>query len=106
MKRRVDDSLKSSQHARTDQFAVAKQLEGLQEKFRVLNRDDLADALQPRLAELDEYRSSVFPEILSLFLQLADRPAQLSRVERIEKLQPEEEEKQLSWTDLDRKSVV
>lgn len=101
MKRRVDDSLKSSQHARTDQFAVAKQLEGLQEKFRVLNRDDLADALQPRLAELDEYRSSVFPEILSLFLQLADRPAQLSRVERIEKLQPEEEEKQLSWTDLD-----
>lgn len=101
MKRRVDEALKSFQHARTDQFAVAKQLEGLQEKFQVLNRDDLADALRPRLAELDEHRSSVFPEILSFLLQLADRPAQLSRVERIEQLQPEEEEKQLSWTDLD-----
>ncbi|KAL4786998.1 Spc98 family-domain-containing protein [Aspergillus varians] len=101
LKRRVDESLKSSQHGRTDQFAVAKQLEGLQEKFRVLNRDDLADALQPRLAELGEHSSSVFPEILSLLLQLADRPAQLSKVDRIEKLQPEEGDTQLSWSDLD-----
>ncbi|KAL4929739.1 putative gamma-tubulin complex component GCP5 [Aspergillus undulatus] len=100
LKRRVDDSLKSSLYGRTDQFAVAKQLEGLQEKFRVLNRDDLADALQPRLAELDEHRGTVFPEILSLLLQLAVRPAQLSKVHRVEKLQPQEEEKKLTWTDL------
>ncbi|KAL6232090.1 hypothetical protein BDW75DRAFT_28035 [Aspergillus navahoensis] len=101
LKRRVDEALKSSLHGRTDQFAVAKQLEGLLEKFRVLNRDDLADALQPRLAELDEHRGTVFPEILSFLLQLADRPAQLAKVDRLVSLQPVKEEKQLSWTDLD-----
>ncbi|KAL4953253.1 Spc98 family-domain-containing protein [Aspergillus filifer] len=101
LKRRVDDSLKSSFYGRTDQFAVAKHLDGLLEKFRVLNRDDLADALQSRLAELHEHRGSVFPEILSLLLQLADRPAQRSKVQQIEILQPKAVEKQLTWTDLD-----
>ncbi|KAL3431953.1 Spc98 family-domain-containing protein [Aspergillus tetrazonus] len=101
LKRRVDEALRTSSHGRTDQFAVAKQLEGLLEKFRVLNRDDLADALQPRLAELDQHRGAVFPEILSFLLQLADRPAQLAKVDRLVKLQPEKEEKQLSWTELD-----
>ncbi|KAL4959805.1 putative gamma-tubulin complex component GCP5 [Aspergillus stella-maris] len=101
LKRRVDELLKSSLYGRTDQFAVAKQLDGLLEKFRVLNRDDLADALEPRLAELNEHRGSVFPEILSLLLQLADRPAQRSKVQQIEKLQPKTEEKKLTWTDLD-----
>ncbi|KAL4918392.1 Spc98 family-domain-containing protein [Aspergillus aurantiobrunneus] len=101
LKRQVDESLRPSLHGRIDQFAVAKQLEGLLEKFRVLNRDDLADALQPRLAELDEHRGTVFPELLSLLVQLADRPAQLSKVVRAEKLRPQEEEKQLTWTDLD-----
>ncbi|KAL4819721.1 Spc98 family-domain-containing protein [Aspergillus spinulosporus] len=101
LKRRVDEVLRTSSHGRTDQFAVAKQLEGLLEKFRVLNRDDLADALQLRLAELDEHRGAVFPEILSFLLQLADRPAQFAKVDRLVRLQPEKEEKQLSWTDLD-----
>ncbi|KAL2863290.1 putative gamma-tubulin complex component GCP5 [Aspergillus lucknowensis] len=101
LKRRVDDTLKSPLYGRTDQFAVANQLDGLEEKFRVLSRDDLADALRLRLTELDEHRGSLFPEILSLLLHLADRPAQLSRVDRIEKPRAEEDRQQLSWTDLD-----
>ncbi|KAL3463743.1 Spc98 family-domain-containing protein [Aspergillus heterothallicus] len=101
LKRRVNETLKSSLYGRTDQFAVAKQLDGLQEKFRVLNRDDLADALQLRLTELDGHRSSLFPEFLSLLLQLADRPAQLSRVDRIVRANTEKTDQQLSWTDLD-----
>ncbi|KAL4995367.1 Spc98 family-domain-containing protein [Aspergillus recurvatus] len=101
LKRRVDEALKTSLHGRTDQFAVARQFDGLLEKFRVLNRDDLADALQPRLAELDEHRGTVIPEILSFLLQLADRPAQLAKVDRLASLRPAKEEKQLSWTDLD-----
>ncbi|KAL2793276.1 Spc98 family-domain-containing protein [Aspergillus keveii] len=101
LKRRVDDTLKSPLHGRTDQFAVAKQLDGLQEKFRVLSRDDLADALQLRLTELDGHRGALFPEVFSLLLQLADRPAQLSKIERIAKADAEKVDQQLSWTDLD-----
>ncbi|KAI9933142.1 hypothetical protein MW887_007613 [Aspergillus wentii] len=101
LKRRVEESFKSGQHGRTDQFAVARQLEGLQEKFQVLNKDELADALRSRLNELENHRSSWFPEILSLLIQLSDRPAQLSRVDRLEALKPPEAEKSLSWTELD-----
>ncbi|PLB51976.1 hypothetical protein P170DRAFT_433876 [Aspergillus steynii IBT 23096] len=100
LKRRAEESFKSNAYARTNQFAVASQLDGLQEKFQVLNKDDLADALRSRLTELEDHRSSWFPEILSLLLQLADRPAQLSRLDRIE--QPKHEQvKPVSWNDLD-----
>ncbi|KAI9369845.1 Spc98 family-domain-containing protein [Aspergillus egyptiacus] len=101
LKRRVDDAFRSPLYGRTDQFAVARQLEGLQEKFQVLSRDDLADALRPRLDELNEAWGSLSPELLSFLLQLADRPAHLSRVDRIKKSKPEKEESKLSWSDLD-----
>ncbi|KAF4208132.1 hypothetical protein CNMCM8927_001151 [Aspergillus lentulus] len=101
LKHRVEDTLKSASHGRTDQFAVSKQLEGLQEKFQVLNKDDLADALRSRLTELDEHHSSWFPEILSFLLQLSSRPAVFSRVDRLPKPKVDEDAKQLSWTELD-----
>lgn len=103
MKRRVEEIIKSSSgaHGRTDQFAVSKQLEGLQEKFQVLGRDELADALRARLEELSQHRSSWFPEVLSLLLQLSDRPAQLSSLDRIEASRPQNPDAQLTWSDLD-----
>ncbi|KAB8073281.1 Spc98 family-domain-containing protein [Aspergillus leporis] len=101
LKRRAEDTLRANAHGRTDQFAVANQLEGLQEKFQVLNKDELADALRTRLNELDRHQGSCFPEILSLLLQLADRPAQLSKVDRVGPSKPQELAKPLSWTDLD-----
>ncbi|KAF7166190.1 hypothetical protein CNMCM6106_002114 [Aspergillus hiratsukae] len=101
LKHRVEDTFKSASHGRTDQFAVSKQLEGLQEKFQVLNKDDLADALRSRLTELDQHHSSWFPEILSFLLQLSDRPAVFSRVDRLPKPKVDEDAKQLSWTELD-----
>lgn len=93
--------LKSSHYPRTDQFAVARQLEGLQEKFQVLNRDELATQLGTCLIDLDNYRSSLFPEILSLFSQLSDRPALQPQLERTVRQKPIETEETHSWTELD-----
>jgi gamma-tubulin complex component 5 len=45
--------LRGHQYARTNQFDVVSAFAGLDEKFRVKNRDDLADALQVRLQKLD-----------------------------------------------------
>ncbi|KAJ5198936.1 Spc97/Spc98 [Penicillium cf. griseofulvum] len=107
LKRRVQGVLRTGSHTRTDQFAVAKQLEGLQEKFQILNRDELAEALQIRLEELETNRNSWVPEILSLLLQLSDRPADLSTVKR-----PEEGAKApvpketLSWSDLNAEGTA
>lgn len=97
----MEVALRTGSHGRTDQFAVANQLEGLQEKFQVLNRDELADALRSRLSELEDYRKSWTPEILSLILQLSDRPALLSKVDRIPTLaKPHDQTVSLSWSDL------
>ncbi|KAJ5804138.1 uncharacterized protein N7518_000441 [Penicillium psychrosexuale] len=102
LKRRVQGALRTGSHTRTDQFAVAKQLEGLQEKFQILNRDELAEALHARLAELESDRMPWLPEILSLLLQLSDRPALLSTVKRPkERAKAPEAKETLSWSNLD-----
>ncbi|CAI7605215.1 unnamed protein product [Penicillium glandicola] len=101
LKRRVQGGLRTGSHTRTDQFVVAKQLEGLQEKFQILNRDELAEALHTRLAELESTRNSWLPEILSLLLQLSDRPALLSTVKRPEEgVKAPEAKETISWSDL------
>jgi gamma-tubulin complex component 5 len=79
---------------------VSKQLDGLQEKFRVLNKDDLADALYIRLDELDRQRVPWAPEILSLLLQLSDRPATVSKTPTFELL-TQQSPPRLTWSDLD-----
>ncbi|KAJ5586739.1 uncharacterized protein N7459_002504 [Penicillium hispanicum] len=100
LKRRVDCALRPGAHGRTDQFAVARQLDGLLEKFQVLNREELADALHGRLVELEDCRNSWQPEILSLLLQLSDRPALLSKLETLAKpVTVKAEPDSLSWSD-------
>lgn len=97
----MEETFRSHPFGRTDQFAVAKQLEGLQEKFQVLNRDELALYLRTSLTELGNYRSSWFPEILSLLLHLSDRPALQPRQDRPARQKPIESEEALSWSELD-----
>jgi gamma-tubulin complex component 5 len=75
--------LREQSHARTNQFAVKSQLEGLAEKFEVLNRDDLARAFQSRIEELPTDQKWL-PEILSLLLELSDRPAEKTVLDDVE----------------------
>ena len=101
LKLRVDSALRPGAHGRTDQFAVARQLDGLQEKFQVVNRDELADALHGCLVELDDCRKPWKPEILHLLLQLSDRPALLSKLDGL--IRPQKvtvKPNSLSWSDL------
>ncbi|GAD92051.1 gamma-tubulin complex component GCP5, putative [Paecilomyces variotii No. 5] len=101
LKSNAESTIKNNRSTRTDQFAVARQLDGLQEKFQVLNNDDLADALRIRLDELNQHESPYFPEILSLFLQLSDKPAALSKVDRVELLKSREPSRPLTWSEFD-----
>lgn len=67
----------------------------LEEKFRIRDRDDLADALRSRLTELPP--SGFTPEILSLFLLLSDRPLEKASVEDLE---PALAPQALTWADI------
>ncbi|KAJ5089082.1 hypothetical protein N7532_007766 [Penicillium argentinense] len=102
MRRRVERVLRPGSHGRTDQFLVARQLEGLQEKFEVVDRSDLTQALRSRLLELEGYSNDWYPEILSLMLQLSNRPAIFSKIENLPKraTAPAQDDALLSWSKL------
>ncbi|KAF2269499.1 hypothetical protein CC78DRAFT_529273 [Lojkania enalia] len=93
-------SLRGYQYARTNQFDVGASFKGLDEKFRVLNRDDLADALGDRLKELQGKRNKWIPEYLSLLLELSDRPVENSHVESLELLKPPPSPPPLTWAQI------
>lgn len=76
-------------------------MDGLQEKFRILNNDELANALNVRLLELDQQKISWAPEILSLLLQLSDRPANVSKLPTFNLLKPADGPSQLTWSEID-----
>lgn len=96
----VTRGLKDNSHGRTNQFDVKARLDGLVEKFAVLNRDDLSDALQARLNELPT-RSKWLPEILALFLSLSDRPAEKTQPDALTSIYAQEHpDEQLTWGDI------
>ena len=96
----VSRGLRDASHARTNQFEVKSRLDGLVEKFAVLNRDDLSDALQHRLEELPT-ESKWLPEILELFLSLSDRPVEKTAPDALAALYAAEHpDEQLTWDDI------
>ncbi|KAF2731903.1 hypothetical protein EJ04DRAFT_554437 [Polyplosphaeria fusca] len=92
--------LKAHQYARTNQFDVQASYSGLDEKFRVLGRDDLADALHERLSEIQNKNDKFMPEHLSLLLQLSDRPVNNTRLEALELLRPPPSPPTLTWHEI------
>ncbi|KAK5166739.1 uncharacterized protein LTR77_008283 [Saxophila tyrrhenica] len=93
--------LRTANRARTNQFEVQSKLSGLVEKFAVLNRDDLSEALQSRLDALPE-DARWLPEILSLLLNLSDRPLERTRLGDVEASTQSfaGEAETLTWEDL------
>lgn len=92
--------LRGYQYARTNQFDVRNSYTGLDEKCRIKNRDDLADALQLRLQKLDGITNKFKPEFLSFLLQLSDRPLENTRIKALELLRPPSPPPQLTWNEI------
>lgn len=92
--------LRAHQYARTNQFDVHAAFAGLDEKFRVLNRADLADALDERVKEIGQRRGKWVPDCLWLLLQLSDQPTTNSRVDALDLLRPPTPPPELTWKDI------
>jgi gamma-tubulin complex component 5 len=65
---------------------VERQLDGLEERFRVLNRGSLADALRDRLDALGTVSNKFTPDTLHFLLELSDQPVQKTLLEDLERL--------------------
>lgn len=92
--------LRGYQYARTNQFDVEASFAGLDEKFRIKNRDDLADALQLRLQKLRGITSKFKPEFLSLLLRLSDRPLENTNVKALDLTRPPSPPLPATWAEI------
>ena len=93
-------TLLETKSSRVNQFNVRDRLDGLVEKARILNNDPLADALHHRLAELSDKSSRWTPEVLSLLLNLSDRPVHDTKLEDLVLLEPPSSPSALTWSDI------
>ncbi|KAK4239661.1 hypothetical protein C8A03DRAFT_13986 [Achaetomium macrosporum] len=97
-------SLRHHTFTRTNQFEVQDRLNGLEERFCVVGRDALGEALRKRLDALEPHRTQTTPEVLHLLLELADQPVQKSKLSDLDALiQPHEDAPPpLTWREIAR----
>ncbi|KAI1075287.1 Spc98 family-domain-containing protein [Whalleya microplaca] len=100
-----ESSLRKLRHhtfLRTNQFEVEEALNGFEERFRVVNKEGLADALRERLDALVPCSNKFTPEVLHILLQLSDQPVQKSKLIDLELLREPDEipEPPLKWEDV------
>ncbi|KAL7793483.1 Spc98 family domain-containing protein [Trichoderma afarasin] len=96
--------IKSQAYLRINQFDVWHTLDGLEERFRVNNRDDLADEFRDSLDRLEEHATRWHPEILALLLGLSDQPTFKTKLSDLDavRLREEEQAETFSWEDVAR----
>ncbi|KAH6987399.1 Spc98 family-domain-containing protein [Ilyonectria sp. MPI-CAGE-AT-0026] len=96
-------TLKSNPYLRTNQFDVENNLDGLEERFRVNLREELADALRERRTLLQQTPAKWHPELLFLLLELSNQPTFNSRLSDLDLLKTgSDAEEQLRWEDIAR----
>ncbi|RFU73669.1 hypothetical protein TARUN_8592 [Trichoderma arundinaceum] len=97
-------TIKSQAYLRINQFEVQSTLDGLEERFRVNNRDDLADAFRDALNRLEEHTTKWHPEILALLLGLSDQPTFKTKLSDLDavRLREEQQRETFSWEDVAR----
>ncbi|KAK4203875.1 putative gamma-tubulin complex component 5 [Triangularia verruculosa] len=96
--------LRNHTYLRTNQFEVEDRLKGLEERFRVIGRDALADAFHKRLEALKPHHNKFTPDVFHFLLELADQPAQNTQLTALDELvEPEEiPPPNLTWKDVAR----
>lgn len=65
-----------------------------------MNRDALADALSSRVSEIPDLSAGNLPEILTLLLELSDKPVQKTKLEDLEKCRKETPPREMTWEDI------
>ena len=98
--RRALASIIKDNSPRTNQFAVKERFAGVEEKCRIFNNDELANALARRYDQLNSWSSKWKFEVLDLLLQLSDSPADKTRIEDLDLLAGSPGPAVLTWNEI------
>ena len=91
----------------TNQFEIEERLNGLEEKFQVLNQAELSDALHQRRSDLLQHQHRWIPDALDLLLKLSHQPLKYAQAARLDV--PKEQNAvpvSLKWSDIDAEDPV
>jgi gamma-tubulin complex component 5 len=94
--------VKHHPYGRTDQFAVREKLIGLEEKFLVLNQDDIAQKLFFDRTELEGSHGAMkwLPDAIDLLLHLSQDPIRHASIDKLKLKKREVVIPQLTWDDV------
>ena len=101
--------IKHHNYGRTNQFEVTDKLDGLEEKFQILNRDDLSDALRTRRVEIRAHNNErrCLPDVMDLLVRLSMDPANIQRSDRlISKKEEAAKLPPLRWVDIEENDPI
>ncbi|CAF9913564.1 MAG: hypothetical protein GOMPHAMPRED_007965 [Gomphillus americanus] len=99
LQRRLATILKDHYLTNSD-VATQERFEGVEEKCRILNNDELADALLARYEKLTQWPISWKFDALSFLQHLSDNPVYKTRLEGLESSVPDPSPFELTWVDL------
>ncbi|KAF8425526.1 Spc98 family-domain-containing protein [Tirmania nivea] len=91
-------SIKNHTYVRTNPFEVNRRLNELEERFSIVCKDSIADALHSRREELKA--SNFKAKTLSLILNLSWRPVEFARLSDLEAVKKPEPPRELTWADI------
>ncbi|MCJ1310743.1 hypothetical protein MMC25_004409 [Agyrium rufum] len=101
LERKAITHLRDPRHPQVNHFEIWRRLVGLDEKFRVLSHDSLADALSSRVDVLREQPEIKWvPDALALFLTLSDDPLNQTRLEDLDLLKGPSEKTPVTSADI------
>ncbi|KAF8449888.1 Spc98 family-domain-containing protein [Kalaharituber pfeilii] len=93
-------NVKTHTYVDTNPFEVNRRLAGIEERFRIVCKDAVADALHSRLEELKSLNFKWSAEILDLILHLSWKSIDNARLSDLGKLKLPEPPKELNWADI------
>ena len=85
---------------RTNQFAVRDRFVGIEERCRIFNNDEVADALLARYNEVQSWTSKWKFETLDFLLQLSESPADKTKIQDLAAFERPLVPGSLRWADL------
>lgn len=107
LKASFNRSIRYHNYGRTNQFEVENRLAGLEEKFQVLDHDELSDALHQRREELRQHFEQWIPDALDFLLQMSKEPMAAGGVDALRDVVLDDlVTPQLTWAEIEKDDPV
>jgi gamma-tubulin complex component 5 len=107
LKAQFNRKIRHHSYGRTNQFDVEERLTGLEEKFQILDHDDLSDAIHARREELRNHQEQWIPDVLDFVIRMSKEPLTVDSLAALQAVELEDlVTLKLKWADVERDDPI